>query len=140
MKKNNLNKTELLSLKKVISNAFEQRNSVSTFPLRIIINLSKLPTNQPAQVMFTVPKRNFRLAVDRNLIRRRIKEAYRKNKHELYRYLESNNIQLAIVIIYLGKKEITYSEIEEKLILSLQKVQTLIPQLDHKTKKDNEAS
>jgi len=84
LKQNTLKKDELLSLKKVISDAFEQRNSVSVFPLRIIINLAKLPSNKPAQVLFTVPKRNFKLAVDRNLIRRRIKEAYRQHKHKLY--------------------------------------------------------
>jgi len=135
LKQNTLQKDELLSLKKVISEAFEQRNSVSVFPLRIIINPTKLPTNKPAQVLFTVPKRNFKLAVDRNLIRRRIKEAYRKNKHALYQYLEENNLQLAIVIIYIGKKEISYSEIEEKIILSLQKVQIKIQNLNKATNK-----
>ena len=140
LEKNSLKKDELLSLKKVISDTFEKRNSVSNFPLRVIFNSVILPSNKPVQVLFTVPKRNFKLAVDRNRIRRRIKEAYRQNKHDLYRYLKQNNIQLAIVIIYVGKKEIPYSEIEEKLILSLQKIPTLSDKLLIDRKKANEAS
>ncbi len=122
LKKNSLNKDELLSRKILIAKTFENRNSVSSFPLRVIINTTTLPTQVPVQVLFTVPKRNFKLAVSRNLIRRRIKESYRKNKHELYQYLQKNNLQLAIVIIYTSKKEISYSEIEKKLIISLQKI------------------
>lgn len=119
---NSLQKDEILSLKKVISETFEKRNSVSKFPLRVIYNKASLPSKYPAQVLFTVPKRIYKLAVDRNRIRRRIKEAYRKNKHNLYQKLESQDEQLAIVILYLGKEELTYQEIEKKLVLSLQEI------------------
>jgi len=122
LKKNTLNKSELLSLKKVISETFERRNAISNFPFRIIFNEASLPTHKPAQALFTVPKRNFKLAVDRNLMRRRIKEAYRNNKHELYHVLEEQNMQIAIIIIYIGRKEIPYLEVEEKLIQAIQKI------------------
>lgn len=124
LKKNTLNKSELLSLKKVISDTFEKRNAVSNFPFKIIINETPLPTPKPAQALFTVPKRNFKLAVDRNLMRRRIKEAYRKNKHELYQVLEDQNLQIAIIIIYISRKEMPYDQIEEKLIQAFQKIIT----------------
>jgi ribonuclease P protein component len=122
LKKNTLNKAEILSLKKVISSTFELRETVTQYPFKIFIKETQLPTSYPAQALFTVPKRNFKLAVDRNLLRRRIKEAYRKNKHELYHQLAKENKQLAIIIIYLHNKEMAYNDIEEKLILSLQKV------------------
>jgi len=131
LKKNSLNKDEILSLKKVIAETFEKQNKIFNFPFKVLINSSVLPTTKPAQVLFTVPKRNFKLAVDRNRIRRRIKEAYRKNKHALYQYLDVNNLQLAIIIIYIGKEDMSYSEIEKKIILSLQKI---IPLLEESTK------
>lgn len=124
LKKNTLNKSELLSLRKVISDTFEKRNAISNFPFKIIINETPLPTPKPAQALFTVPKRNFKLAVDRNLMRRRIKEAYRKNKHELYQVLEDQNLQIAIIIIYISRKEMPYDEVEEKLIQAIQKIIT----------------
>jgi len=106
----------------VIENTFNEKNSVFNFPFRILTHRVSLPTKYPAQVLITVPKRNFKLAVDRNLIRRRIKEAYRQHKHQLYAHLEKENIQLAIIIIYVGKAELSYAEIEKKLILSLSKI------------------
>jgi len=129
MQKNTLKKNEILSLRDVISDTFENANSFIQFPFKIVIKETKLPTTYPAQALFTVPKRNFKLAVKRNLIRRRIKEAYRKNKHELYQHLSADNKQLAVVIIYIGKKELDYQEIEKKLILSLHKIIEKTPKL-----------
>lgn len=122
MEEKTLKKDEILSLRKVISDTFEKRMGVSQFPFRIIINPCELPTTKPAQVLITVPKRNFKLAVDRNLIRRRIKEIYRHQKFDLYDYLSKNQMQLALIIIYIHNKELKYEGMEEKLIISLQKV------------------
>jgi ribonuclease P protein component len=126
MQRNTLKKDEILSLRDIIADTFEKRNSFVVFPFKIVYNETSLPTKQPVQVLFTVPKRNFKLAVKRNLLRRRIKEAYRKNKHSFYQFLQDNNKQMAVVIIYIARKELSYQEIEEKIILSLQKIPKII--------------
>jgi len=129
MPKNTLSKNEILSHRDLISSTFENGKGFVEFPLKVVINPIELPSDGPVQALFTVPKRNFKLAVDRNLLRRRIKEAYRKNKHNLYLQVEGQKIQLAIVFIYISRKEFPYSEIEKKIILSLDKIQTQIKNL-----------
>lgn len=101
--------------------AFAKGQSFGMFPLRLIWLPAKLPTTYPAQILFSVPKRTFKHANERNLIKRRMREAYRKHKNIVYDYLLKQNTQCAIIIIYTGKQTVDYSEIETKLVLTLQK-------------------
>ncbi len=119
---NTLKKEEILRLKKLIGSTFKNARSITQYPFKIFYQETALPTHYPVQALFTVPKRNFKRAVKRNLLRRRIKEAYRQHKHELYNILQQEHKQLAVIIIYINHKEMTYNEIEEKLMLSLQKL------------------
>ncbi len=74
----------------------------------------------PAQILISASKRNHKLAVDRNRIKRLIREAYRKNKHIIWDYLSDKpNNQLIISVVYTGKTIASYSEVERKLILVL---------------------
>ncbi|MBN1199480.1 MAG: ribonuclease P protein component, partial [Bacteroidales bacterium] len=57
-----------------------------------------------------------------NLIRRRIKESYRKHKAILYTSLTSSGMQMALAITYTGREIQPYSVIEEKIILLLQRL------------------
>ncbi len=126
--KNSLKKAEILSLKKIISNTFANKKSVTKFPFKVFYQINEIDTPYPAQALFTVPKRSFKKAVDRNLLRRRIKEAYRKNKHHLYHVLEDKQIQLSLIIIYIGKQKMSYEEMEQQLSVSLEKI---IQKIEH---------
>ena len=83
--------------------------------------LSGLPTFQ-CLVGISVPKKSFAKAVDRNTLKRRIREAYRKNKHLLYESLQNKNFHIALMVIYIAKEELPYSEIEKKMVVSLRKI------------------
>ena len=76
----------------------------------------------PVQVMMSVPKYNFHKAVDRNLIRRWMKEAYRLNKHTLYESLNGKGQQMVLCITYTVKEIVPFNLIQGKIILLLQRL------------------
>lgn len=67
----------------------------------------------PVKILISVPKRKFKKAVDRNKIKRLIREAYRKKKHLLINQLAEKKITL--LVVYISKTIVEYSEIEEKI-------------------------
>lgn len=76
----------------------------------------------PVQVLITVPKNNFHNAVDRNLIRRRVKEAYRLNKQNLYESLDGKGQQMVLCITFTSKEIVPFDLIQGKIILILQRL------------------
>ena len=74
----------------------------------------------PAQIVISVPKRLFKKAVDRNRLKRLTREAYRKNKNILYTDLKNKKILL--MFIYKVKTIVEYKELEEKIIVALQRL------------------
>ena len=76
----------------------------------------------PVQVLMSVPKYNFRKAVQRNLVRRRMKEAYRLNRQCLYDSLSGTGRQIVVGITYTAKEIVPYELIEAKIILLLQRL------------------
>lgn len=124
--KKTFKKDERLCSVKVIDGLFDRKNSanggVFSYPMRVVFqpqisadtdsgNSAKIST----QVLFSVPKRQFKHAVDRNLIRRRMKEAYRLNKQLL-----TGNFNVAF--IYIGKGIEDYKAIEKGLKSALKKI------------------
>lgn len=76
----------------------------------------------PAQAMFVAPKRNFKKSPDRNTLKRRMREAYRLNKHLFYEALNAQNKKIVLAFIYIGKKEEEYAVIENAVMKSLKKI------------------
>jgi len=111
-------KKEKLSGKKPISELFVSGESVKAFPLRILYTRVG-PGPYPARVAISVPKKLFRKAVDRNLIKRRIREAYRHNKSGFYGKLSGLNIRVNMVMQYNHSKILDYRSLEEAVITGL---------------------
>jgi ribonuclease P protein component len=108
-------KSERLCSRKIIGTLFEEGNIFYISLFKIVWNNSQSSLSGPAQVAFSVSKRGFRLAVTRNLIKRRMREAYRKNKNILYDHLISHNIKIAFVVILRGNAVPDYLTIEKSI-------------------------
>jgi ribonuclease P protein component len=105
-------KSERLCSLKIISGLFETGQVIYTPLLKVVWDTAPLEIPSPVQVTFSVAKRSFRLAVTRNLIKRRLREAYRKNKQILYDHLIQGNKQVVMVVILRGNKIPEYHSIE----------------------------
>jgi len=112
---NTLKKAERLSSKKIIDSLFNEGNSFNLYPFKIIWINTELPGDYPAQVLITVSKRNFRKAVQRNRIKRIIREAYRYNKSDFYNFLTINKQHCALAIVYTGKSMPVSDTIHEEI-------------------------
>ena len=107
-----LGKQERLKSKKLIEKLYKEGNSVKSFPLRMMYLQTSHTSNFPAQVGVSVPKRNFKRAVDRNRIKRLMRETYRLQKQIVYHNLEQPYV---FMISYLGKEEWKYEELYKKM-------------------------
>lgn len=106
-------KSERLCSRKVIEKLFETGHIFYTPLFKVVWEPGNYSFTGPAQVAFSVSKRGFRLAVTRNLIKRRLRETYRKNKALLYNHLRSQNIQIVFVVIIRGNSVPDYAKVEK---------------------------
>ena len=105
-------KQEKLKSKKLIEKLFTEGNSVKRFPIRLVYLQTEHTTSFPVQAGFSVPKRNFKKAVNRNRIKRLLREAYRHEKNGLYKDLQEPYI---FMFTFIGKEEPTYFEVQQKI-------------------------
>ncbi|MEO1260542.1 MAG: ribonuclease P protein component [Bacteroidota bacterium] len=109
-------KKERLKSRKVIERLFSDGQSFGAYPLRLVFLKMEEPAgDSPVQFTVSVPKRNFKSAVARNRIKRKVREAWRLNKHWLYKKLSKRKVQYAFMVIYSGKEDLSYSEIERAM-------------------------
>jgi ribonuclease P protein component len=120
MKNFQLTKEERLCSKKLLTELFNNGSSFLFYPFRITWLINQTPQKYPVQIVISVPKRRFKKSVDRNLIKRRIKEAYRLQKAtSLYPFLENQQKQILVAFNYVGKEILDYQYLYEKLSVAL---------------------
>jgi ribonuclease P protein component len=108
-------KSERLCSRKILEELTGSGKKIYLTTLRFSYLAVSLPENVPAQVAFSVPKRNFRLSVERNRIKRRMREAYRKNKSLIYPLISATKKQFALLFVYTGSEIPTYDQTELKV-------------------------
>lgn len=115
-------KEERLKSSKVIKQLFYAGESFLVHPVKVNWLLREDTGRFPARVMISISRKNFRKARDRNHLKRLCREAYRKNKHILYSFLEKKQLQCDLSLVYIGKETTEYSLLEEKIIKLLQRL------------------
>ena len=112
-------KKEKLKSKILIENLFTEGKAVSKYPLKLVYLKTDLIEGVKAQAGVSVPKRNFKRAVDRNRIKRLMREAYRLNKHLIFNNIEGS---YAFMFLYLGKDiPKNYDELNKSMTKLMQK-------------------
>ena len=129
-----LSKTERLKSYKRIRILFAQGQKFKVFPLVVyfLLRVEEVEGVEGIlQMGVSVGKRHFKRAVDRNLLKRRIREAYRKQKHELKETLTALGISMDIFFVYSNARISDYAEIDlamqQGLTILLEKIKTQTP-------------
>ena len=103
-----LGKKERLKSKKLIEQLYAEGKSIKVFPFRMVFLQVQHTSYFPCQVGFSVPKRNFKLAVSRNRIKRLMRETYRLQKNIVYDKVDKPYV---FMISYIGREEMSYQEL-----------------------------
>lgn len=111
--RNTFGREEKLKKKNLITELFASGKSVSAFPLKMIYLEYDHDSSFKIQASVSVSKRNFKNAVDRNRIKRLMRESYRKNKYLIYS--DEDTKKHLIMFIYQAKSEVTYEQMEKKM-------------------------
>lgn len=114
-------KKEKLTSKVVIDRLFKGGASKFKYPFKVLFLQETEYTEPFPQILISVSKRNFKRAVDRNRIKRLIREAYRLQKTELLDLFPSKPSYIAI--LYTAKEEISLQELKKKLYLIIKMTQ-----------------
>jgi ribonuclease P protein component len=122
-----LGKEERLKSRKLTEELFGSGKSFAVFPLRVFYKIIDQPQWKfPVQAGVSVSGKNFKNAVDRNRIKRLLREAYRLQKTHLYECCRSKQKQLAVFFIYTDKTLPDQSLISSKMAVILKKLEAII--------------
>lgn len=111
--RNTFKKAEKLKSRKTIEQLFKDGKSFSIFPFRVLFSFNAAAVN-PLQTGFAVSTKHFKKAVDRNRIKRLMREAYRLQKNDLQNQVKHQQKKLAVFFIYVGNELPEYQFIFDK--------------------------
>ena len=122
-----LSKEERLSWKRYIDLLFAKGQSFVAFPLRVVYLAVEEETLAPVSILVSVPKKKFRRAVKRNLIKRQVREAYRVRKYDLADIhqrdlidpLTGKNKRMLVAFLYLDKEIHPFADMEKAMTKAL---------------------
>jgi len=121
VKKNTFRKQERLTSLKTIEKLFTEGNVFVIHPYRVFW-LRNEDQENCLKIAISVPKKRFKKAVDRNLLKRRTREAFRTQKDELTETLQLNQLKLSVFLVYINDTIVEFSFLEKKMLQVLQKL------------------
>jgi ribonuclease P protein component len=122
LKRNGLSSLERIRSRRLFDAMFSSGKSLKSFPVRMMWMETPVINAVPVRMAVSVPKRWMHDAVDRNRMKRLVRESYRINKHTLSELLSQKEKSLALLFIVQSKTPLTFKETQEKIILLLQRL------------------
>ena len=119
-----LPKRERMVSQKLVETLFNGGNShsVAVFPLRAVYaKTNRQEDDAPVQLLISVAKKRFHHAVDRNRVKRQIREAYRHHKDILYAALPATE-QLLLAYVWLADRHMSSAEVESRIVKLMQRI------------------
>lgn len=118
---------EKLKSRKLMDQLFAAGKSVSVFPVKAMFNEIDAALDFRVKAGVGVSSRNFKKAVDRNRIKRLLREAYRLNKQPLLDFATANNKKIAVFFLFVDKILPDFETLQNKMPALIDK---LIKQLN----------
>ncbi|MBO7203083.1 MAG: ribonuclease P protein component [Paludibacteraceae bacterium] len=118
-------KKEKLTGKIAVNMLFCKGKGFISFPLRVVVQTMERNEEKqeaPVRVLIVVPKKRRKHAVDRNLLKRRIREAYRLNKLGLVEEISRGNKNIRVAFQYVANENLSYNEIEGAMRKAIWKI------------------
>lgn len=111
-----------LKSKKLFEEIFASGKSLRTADLMLVYKIVTLPVGISSQAAFSVPKRRFKKAVDRNYLKRLMREAYRHQRPGMENLIKIKNFQVALVFVFTGHQSTHFERVSQKISLLLQQL------------------
>jgi ribonuclease P protein component len=127
-----LGKDDKLKSRKIIEQLFKDGKSFSLFPFRIIYLSQPSDNIGQLQAGFSVGTKHFKKAVDRNRIKRLMREGYRLQKNELNDAVKNSHQDLWLFFIYTATDIPDYSNVSEKINTSIKRLQKIVNENSNK--------
>jgi ribonuclease P protein component len=106
-----------------IQDLLKHGHTLSSYPLKIYWKSTVDPSQKyPVRIAVAVPRKKFHRAVDRNILKRRIRESYRKHKHVLYEKMSDSSLKILLMVLYISDESIPYEDIDTALLSAMSKL------------------
>lgn len=135
VRQNGFNKRERIVSQKLIDRLFSKSGShsvVAAFPVRAVYNINaRAREDDPAVVLLvSVPKRQFHHAVDRNRVKRQLREAFRLNKQLIADAVPADR-QMALALVWLTDRHLSSAEVNQRLVNIMKRIASHLPNTNY---------